>query len=496
LAIEIQVKINEVKGQELFMETAAPKFFVSYSWANPDIADRVLEIATQLRENGVDAILDKWDLNTGQDKFYFMEQMVRDPNVKKVGMFCDRTYADKANNREGGAGVEGQIISKEIYDDVEQTKFAAIIMERNENEEAFVPIFCSPRMYIDLSDPEKYQDEFDKLLRWIYDKPAYVKPPLGKKPSFLEGNLLSLGTGARQKRVIDSFTGGKDNSSGSLKDYLSEYFTNLERFRVSLDESRKLDDIIFENIGLFLPHRDEFIKVIETVSRYSSDDESITAIHRFFEDLLYYHNRPEPVLVYNSDTFDNFKFIIYELFLYTLAVFIKNENFNYAAYLLNNPYVLPENYAEYTKETMVDFTALKTELDTFYYHGQKNQSKELSYIGHLLKERNVNSSIKFYYIMQADFVCYFRAKLSNRRWFPTSLVYYITGYCRPFGIFAKAQSKLYFDKLKPIFNIKNKDDLLPLKLAFDNGTISSPSWQGYNVPVFYLINFDKLCSVN
>jgi hypothetical protein len=384
-------------------------------------------------------------LDTGQDKYYFMERMVRDPNVKKVGMFCDKTYAEKADNREGGAGIEGQIISKEIYDDVEQTKFAAIIMERDESGEAFVPIFCSPRMYIDLSSPDKYQDEFDKLLRWIYDKPAYVKPPLGKKPSFLEGNSISLGTGARQKRVIDSFTNGKDNSSGSLKDYLSEYFTNLERFRVNFDESKKLDDVM--NIGLFLPYRDEFIKVIETVSKYSPNDENISVIHRLFEDLLYYHYRPEPVLVHYPDTFDNFKFIIYELFLYTLAVFIKNENFNYAAYLLNNPYVLPENYVGYTQETMVNFTSLKTDLKTFYYHSKKILSKELSYTGHILKERNVNSGIKFYYIMQADFVCYFRAELLNEPWFPTTLIYYISGYFRPFEIFSKAQSKLYFDKL-------------------------------------------------
>jgi hypothetical protein len=98
--------------------------------------------------------------------------------------------------------------------------------------------------------------------------------------------------------------------------------------------------------------------------------------------------------------------------------------------------------------------------------------------------------------MQADFVCYFRAELLNKPWFPTSLVYYITGYFRPFEIFSKAQSKLYFDKLKSMFNIKNKDDLLPLKLAFDNKSRVPPSWQGHNVPAFYLINFDKLCSVN
>jgi hypothetical protein len=38
--------------------------------------------------------------------------------------------------------------------------------------------------------------------------------------------------------VINSFASGKNNSSGFLKDYLSEYFKNLERFRVNFDESK------------------------------------------------------------------------------------------------------------------------------------------------------------------------------------------------------------------------------------------------------------------
>jgi hypothetical protein len=222
------------------------------------------------------------------------------------------------------------------------------------------------------------------------------------------------------------------------------------------------------------------MEVIETISKYSSDDGNISILHRFFEDLFYYHYRPDLTLVYSPDTVDNFKFIIYELFLYTLAVFIKNENFDYAAYLLNNPYILAENYAEYTQETTVDFTALKTELRTLYHHSQKSTSNELSYTGHILKECNINSGIKFYYIMQADFVCYFRAELLNGPWFPTTLIYYISGYFKPFEIFLRAQSKLCFDKLKSIFDIKSKDDLLSLKMAFDNKSRSSP-----NVPAAY-----------
>jgi hypothetical protein len=36
------------------------------------------------------------------DKYVFMEQSVNNPEVDKVLIICDKTYANKANNREGG----------------------------------------------------------------------------------------------------------------------------------------------------------------------------------------------------------------------------------------------------------------------------------------------------------------------------------------------------------------------------------------------------------
>lgn len=40
----------------------SPKVFISYSWTTPEHEQRVLDIATELVESGIDAILDKWDL--------------------------------------------------------------------------------------------------------------------------------------------------------------------------------------------------------------------------------------------------------------------------------------------------------------------------------------------------------------------------------------------------------------------------------------------------
>lgn len=56
-----------------------PKVFISYSWTTAVHEDWVLTLATRLMENGVDVVLDKWDLKEGQDIYAFIESMVNSP---------------------------------------------------------------------------------------------------------------------------------------------------------------------------------------------------------------------------------------------------------------------------------------------------------------------------------------------------------------------------------------------------------------------------------
>lgn len=152
------------------------KLFISYSWSTPDHEDWVLRLATELRQSGVDVILDKWDLKEGHDAFAFMEKMVSDKNVRKVIIVSDKLYAEKANERSGGVGTETQIITSEIYTKVEQGKFVVVIPEKDENGKPFLPAYYKSRIYIDLSSEELYSKNFEQLLRWIYNKPRHVKP--------------------------------------------------------------------------------------------------------------------------------------------------------------------------------------------------------------------------------------------------------------------------------------------------------------------------------
>jgi len=133
----------------------------------------------------VDVKLDKWDLKPGHDSFKFMEQMVTDPAVTKVILVCDKIYQAKANKREGDVGAESQIISPEIYNKSSQDKFAAVITENDENGQACVPVFYKGRIYIDFTQDEDFEVRYESLLRWILDKPLYVRPELGSVPSHL-----------------------------------------------------------------------------------------------------------------------------------------------------------------------------------------------------------------------------------------------------------------------------------------------------------------------
>ena len=234
-----------------------PKLFISYSWSSIEHEQLVLQIAAELVESGVDVVLDKWDLKEGHDAYDFMEKMVTDPDIKKVAIFSDKTYTEKADGR-----TEIQIISREVYEKQEQDKFVVVVTERDVDGNAYLPTYYKSRIYIDLSEADTYADNFEKLIRWIYDKPLFIKPEIGKRPSFLdEAEGISLGTSASYKRAIDSIKNDKSNSEGCFDEYLSLFSENLEKFRITEYEG-EMDDEIVKSLEAFIPFRNEYIQLI------------------------------------------------------------------------------------------------------------------------------------------------------------------------------------------------------------------------------------------
>jgi SEFIR domain len=314
---------------------SGPKLFVSYSWTSPDHEAWVLQFATELRESGVDVILDKWDLREGHDAHAFMEKMVTDPEIKKVILVCDKTYVDKADGRSGGVGTEAQIISGEIYAKQAQDKFVAIVTERDESGRAHLPAYYRSRIYIDLSDASKYSENFDRLLRWAYAQPLYQKPEIGNKPSFLaeETATTVLATPFRFKRAVDSVKNNRDYAQPAVAEYFTCLAGEIEKLRIE-PSTNPFDEAVIQSIDAFIPYRNEAIELFLTLAAYRDTPELRVVLHRFFEQLIPYLRRPQSVSSWHEHDFDNFRFIVHELFLYAVACLIRHERFESAAYLM------------------------------------------------------------------------------------------------------------------------------------------------------------------
>lgn len=166
-------------------EFRIPKVFISYSWTSPEYEEKVLNLARRLKTDGIDVMIDKWMLKPGNDNINFMEKCVKDTSIDYVLILLDKGYTEKANKREGGVGVETQIISKEVYEDVDQRKFIPIIFDRNENGEIDVPIYLRTRFYFDLTRDD-VELQYVNLVKTIYNKPVYIEPKLGPPPTWLE----------------------------------------------------------------------------------------------------------------------------------------------------------------------------------------------------------------------------------------------------------------------------------------------------------------------
>lgn len=475
-----------------------PKVFISYSWTNQDHIQWVVDLAHELGDAGVHVILDKFDLREGDDSIQFMERIVNDPTVQKVLLICDRVYAEKTNARAGGAGVEAQIISPRIYADADKGKFVAVLSERDAEGNPYLPTYYASRIYIDLSNQDKYNENFESLIRWINNKPLYRRREIGQRPAYLdEPEELSLGTAPAYRRAIEAIKSGKPSAAGALSDYFQTVSTNLERLRLQNSESEDWNDVFFKNLSSTIPLRNELNQTFEAIATYGITSDFGTKTVRFFESLVPYFDRPEGLRSWSDSDFDNFRFLGYEFFIHALAIFIGHERFDLCSLLLNSGYY-NERSRELGKETISNFTVFNNTVQTLSRHNDAQTKKYTSPIGKLISERLVGTQINLSKLVQADLIAYIRSDVDSLKsrswdmWWPHMYVYGGRHH-GALEIFARAQSAAYFEKVKEFLGVSNVDDFAPLIEAHSGGQ-RAPRFNYDRVNVGGLIGIDKLAS--
>ena len=158
-----------------------PKVFISYSWDDEAHKNWVLNLATKLKDKGVNVILDQWDLKLGGLIPKFMENSVY--NSDRVICVITPNYKEKTINLHGGVGYEYSIISAKIWEEVETQKFIPLLrVGDNEN----IPISLKGRMYIDMRKDNNFEDMLNKLLEDILNSPKNIKIPIEAEPEYKE----------------------------------------------------------------------------------------------------------------------------------------------------------------------------------------------------------------------------------------------------------------------------------------------------------------------
>jgi hypothetical protein len=122
-----------------------PCAFTSYSHDGRAHKHWVADLSSELRRNGVNVILDQWELPLGGD----------------------------------GVGYESMILTGELIRDLGTSKFIPLI--RQPGGGTLRPSALQSRLYLDFSDDQMFAQNLDRLLRELHGAGAQ-RPPLGPNP--------------------------------------------------------------------------------------------------------------------------------------------------------------------------------------------------------------------------------------------------------------------------------------------------------------------------
>lgn len=472
------------------------KVFISYSWTSEEHVTWITKLAERLVEDGVDVVFDRWTLDPGADKYVFMERMVKDDSIDKVLIVCDERYAERADGREGGVGTETQIISKDIYEEVDQDKFIPIIAERT--EDGFpLPIFLQNRIYIDLSDPRDFYKGYEELLRQIYDQPLLEKPELGEPPAFIteEGKSVPPTT-HRLETFKDAVMRDKAHVAGYAEDFLDKVAEAITQLEQREEDADSVGERVRAAVERYRLCRNDFIKFMVFVARYRPEEEIIDVTREFLAGLI-------PLITLRglggADTSrDHYKFVIYELFLYAIALLVRRQKFALAALFLDGVYLAQSNVLGASKNESYDWTIFRAYLRSFD-RPPFNQTKH--YQGRLLHEGNEEvDKLSFYELASVDYALFLRYGLSQREhyrtWFPYGVAVLQSKH-NALPLFRRAESERYFRKLKLLLGVRDKQDLSDRfhDLCDTNPFDFSFLWGKPCVRHAQLMNLEKLATV-
>ena len=454
-----------------------PKAFISYSWTSQSHQEKVRGWADRLRNDGVDVVFDLYDLKPGDEKYVFMERMVNDPEITHVLVFSDKQYATRANAREAGVGTESQIISKEIYEKVEQSKFIPIVCDSTGDETPCLPTFLGSRMWIDFSTSEAVEDHWKDLIHRLYDKPLYQIPQLGEIPGYIREDSAppSIPALAKYSTLRQAILGDKKGIELYRKDFLDACIDYADSLRVR--ERPNLDTLgekVLEDCGKLLHVRNHIVDWVLLESKVAPSKEFSEALNDTLERLRGLKSAPIESHRSQHTWLGAHYLFVYETFLYLVAALLETRAYEDLHNIFTSRYLRPVSARGATNPFY--------RFDTF-----RTQSETLS-AAELVRTQAQRQDLPFSSILQADLLVFLMALITpDTYWLPQTLS--LAGSSSDFPFFLRASQHKNFEKLATITGIDDADALREavkqgyerLQIAAQGHTLEEAYWKAMNM---------------
>ena len=168
------------------MSKEHPSVFISYSWDSEEHENWVTFLAAKLRENGVDATIDKFET---QSKTVNLNRIMVEKikNSDNILLILTENYAKKADTFQGGVGYETNLLIRYIKDNPDKI---ILIMRHKGDYRKAVPFYLEGFHFIDFSHDDQFDIKFDELLHRIYQVDVIDVPKVGAKPKLESKKII------------------------------------------------------------------------------------------------------------------------------------------------------------------------------------------------------------------------------------------------------------------------------------------------------------------
>lgn len=416
--------------------------FISY--CHKDVSEEWIDkLATALGQYGINTIVDIYDLQLGQDLNYFMEQI---KSVDKVLILLGKTYKEKANDREGGVGTETQIISNDVYNDVEQTKFIPIVVNKDDEGNAYLPYYLEARLYTDFSDDNLFAQNIEVIARQIHKLPKRTKPVVVEPPRSLVKQNTNLGA-----LIVKNDLKFEELALATLQE--------MENIKCTHDEFKsESDEAIIKKIEESKEIRDYFLKslcrMIEDGNVETEDVisflENAYVVADSFGEGTYYENQN-----------DGCRFFLQELVIYIVALLYKKRKFKFICQLIRTTY-FPNSTKHFVREGIYlsDFYFYLNSLDC--RNSRLKLNRKSIHADLLMQRASIKDiNISFEDIRFADNLIlmlsewFYKTNDNYIRWYPVTIVYssYSGDDCLQLRKYLISKSRFYV--IEELFGVNN-----------------------------------------